>query len=52
MTADDFVALQEYLIPAIWPFIKVWIIGFLAAAILIAVLIAFLVISRELLTRV
>lgn len=52
MTAEQFEVVQEYLISAFWPMISLWAMIAIAAAVLLAVLIVFLVISRELLTRV
>lgn len=51
MTGADFLTLQGYLIDAYWPFIRIGIFMFLAASILISLLIIFLVISRRVLAR-
>ena len=52
MTGDQFVILQQYLIQAYWPFIEFWLIAFLVTSVFAAILIVFLVVSRELMTRV
>lgn len=52
ITPEQFVALQQYLVDAFWPFIAAWLVFFLAGLIICAVLIIFLVVSRELMTRV
>ena len=51
MTPEQFFVLQQYLLSIYWPFIRIWIVAFLAAAVLCAVAIVFLGVSRELLTR-
>jgi hypothetical protein len=51
MTPAMFEVLQQYLIQAYWPFIDLWLIAFLVMSTLTAIFITFLVVSRELLTR-
>ena len=52
MTPEQFYIIQQDLISVYWPFVKTWLIFFVAAAVLAAIFIVFLVVSREMLTRV
>ena len=51
MTGEQFYVIQQYLILAFWPFIRTWLLVFLAGSVLAAVLLFFLVASRDYLTR-
>ena len=50
MTGEQFYVIQQYLLLAYWPFIRLWIMFFLAGSVLAAVLLVFLVVARELIS--
>jgi hypothetical protein len=52
LTPDEFYDLQSILIQAMMPFIHLWAVFFLAAVILLAVFVLFLLVSREMMSRV
>ena len=52
MTPEQFSLMQTILIQALWPFIEYWVMIFMAAGIMLGIFIFFLMVARELLTRV
>jgi hypothetical protein len=50
--ADEFYDLQIILVSALTPFISIWAAMFLTAVIMYAVLVLFMLVSRELMSRI
>ncbi len=52
LTPAQFAALQQYLVQAYAPFVSLFVVGLIAAGILLSLFVIFLVLSGDLLARV
>lgn len=51
MSWEQFYQLQQILITATWPFVSFWTMVFVVLGVAVALLIYFMIVSRELLAR-